>query len=114
METVLPNDIAGALADAQKSRARRRSKYRVRHGDREHPVIELTTDGFVIEADGRPPLRGYADIYLADERILRSLVICTWARDGLVGYEFKHDSLAGNIRADHAPPTHAGLLTADG
>ncbi|MEM6663997.1 MAG: hypothetical protein AAF666_17685 [Pseudomonadota bacterium] len=111
MEDILPSEIAGALADARLSNARRRTKYRVRHDFRDLPVIELTNDGFVIEADGRPPLRGYVDIYLASERVLRSLVICTWARDGLVGYEFKHDSLVSEIRPDHAPPKHAGLLS---
>ena len=80
------------------------------HG--ELPVLEFTSNGFVIEADGPPPLRGYTDIFLGDERIMHGLVMCTWARNGLVGYEFKRGTAASEIRVDHEPPAHAGLLTA--
>lgn len=95
---------------ARRDVQRRSSRLRVCAEGRDHQVMELTADGFVIEADGRPPLRGYADIFRGEERVLHGLVICSWAEDGLVGYEFKRDTAGGNIKADHAPPSHAGLL----
>ena len=114
MDTTLPEDIAGALELARRRETRTRSRLRVRVGDRDHQVMELNTNGFTIEADGRPPLRGYADIFRGEERILRGLVMCTWARDGLVGYEFKRDTVGGAIAPDHVPPAHAGLLDSPG
>ena len=111
MDAVIPPEVAGELEGDRRAQARRRSRYSVRSEDCELPVLELTPDGFVIEAEGPPPLRGYTDIFLGDERILHGLVICTWAQDGLVGYEFKRGSAANEVRADHAPPVHSGLLT---
>jgi hypothetical protein len=110
MDIVVPKEMAGAREMARRDSQRRTSRLRVCAENRDHQVMELTTDGFVIEADGRPPLRGYADIFRGEERVLRGLVICSWAEDGLVGYEFKRDTSGGEIRADHAPPAHAGLL----
>lgn len=110
METALPEGIAGALELARRRTERRQSILRVRVGNRDHQVMELTSSGFKIEADGRPPLRGYADIFRGEERVMRGLVVCTWAEDGMVGYEFKRDTIGGAIAADHVPPTHAGLL----
>ena len=114
MDNIIPSDMAGALEGDWRARARQNSRYLVRADDREHPVLELTPAGFVIEADGRPPLRGFTDIFLGEERVVHGLVICTWARDGLVGYEFKHDTKGGQVRPDHAPPLHAGLLAGPG
>ena len=110
MDAVIPADVACALEGNRRAKARRRSRYSVRWADGELPVLELTPEGFVIEAEGPPPLRGFTDIFLGDERVLHGLVICTWARDGLVGYEFKRGSAANEVRADHAPPAHSGLL----
>ncbi len=110
MDAMIPREMAGAMEGERRERARRQSQYSVRWLDGELPVLELTPDGFVIEADGPPPLRGYTDIFLGDERIVHGLVICTWSRDGLVGYEFKRGSAAKEVRVDHAPPVHSGLL----
>ena len=75
--------------------------------------MELTESGFVIEAEGRPPLRGYADIFRGDDRVLRGLVVCSWAQDGLVGYEFKRDTTGAEVSADHVRPDHAALRRVD-
>ena len=88
--------------------------YSVRWADGEMPLVELTSSGFVLAADEPPPMRGYADIFAGDERILHGLVMCTWARDGMVGYEFKRGGSVQEIRVDHAPPAHSGLLSGPG
>ena len=110
MDIVIPSEIAGAIEVARRDEVRRKSPYRVRSGQRLHTVFEWTPDGFVIESDGRPPLRGDAEVLRGDERVLQSLVICTWARDGLVGYEFKRDNSGCEVPADYVRPAHGGLL----
>ena len=110
MDAALPSQISDALAsNAAKVRASR-SRYHVRTGDLDTTVVELASDGFVIASDGRPPLRGYADIFRGDERVLRGLVICSWAQDGLVGYEFKRGTADGTVPADYVRGPVAGLL----
>lgn len=111
MDALIPADIVGAMDVARRNSERTRARYRVIAGEREHPVMELTDTGFVIEADGRPPLRGYADVFLGERRVLRSLVVCDWARDGLVGYDFKHDNSGCEVPADYARSDIAGLLS---
>lgn len=110
MDQHIPNELSGALEHERRRLARRRSRFRVRLNDVELPVLELTHDGFIIESEQRPMLRGYMDIFHGDERILHGLAVCTWVRDGMVAYEFKHDTTAGEIRVDHEPPAHSGLL----
>ena len=112
MDAILPGSIATALEAERQRENRRPSAYRVVAGGRDHTVVRLGKSGFVIEADGRPPLRGYADIMRGDERILRGLVVCTWARDGQVGYEFKREGSGADVPVDYVLPDHAGLLNA--
>lgn len=112
MESSLPPGLASEMEVARRNRTRRKGRYAVLAGDRRHPLMILTADGFAIEADGRPPLRGYVDILEGETRIDRRLVVCSWAEDGLVGYEFKRESAIGGVPADHVAPVHAGLLGA--
>ena len=113
MDTALPEHISTALAERAEKRRDRKSVFRVRAGEREAKVVELASDGFVIQADGRPPLRGYADIFRGEECILRGLVICSWARDGQVGYEFKRGTTDGTVPVDYVRGPIAGLLPAN-
>ena len=110
METALPEYVSDALHAQAGSHARRAGVFRVRAGEREIRLTELALDGFVIESDGRPPLRGYADIYRGDEPVLRGLVVCAWAQDGLVGYEFKRGTTDGTVPVDYVRGPVAGLL----
>ena len=110
MDTILPAGFSGANEMHRRTTLRRESRLRVSNDGQDHVVMELTDTGFVIEADGRPPLRGYADIFRGENRVLHGLVQCSWADDGLVGYEFKRDTAGAEVSPDHVPPVHAGLL----
>jgi hypothetical protein len=110
MESVLPGEVLSEIARDRMNSRRERTRHLVVAGDREHRILELSDRGFVIEADGLPHLRGYVEIMLGDERIARRLAVFAWVRDGLVGYEFKHDAASREIPADFVLPTHQGLL----
>ena len=112
MESSLPPGLASEMEVARRNLTRRKGRYAVLAGDRRHPLMALSAEGFAIEADGRPPLRGYVDILEGETRIDRRLVVCSWAEDGLVGYEFKRDSAGAAVAPDHVPAAHAGLLEA--
>lgn len=110
MDAVLPTDVTASLPHGQAGITRRRVPYSVRWAQGELPLVELTPNGFVVAADNPPPMGGYTDIFQGDDRIFHGLVVCTWSRDGLVGYEFKLGGGTFPVRADHAPPHHNGLL----
>jgi hypothetical protein len=114
MESMLPSDIRSALGrETGKARATV-TGLTARSGDgrteTRHGVVELTDAGMVIRAEETPHLRGFVDILKGDERIGRHLVVLSWTRDGLAGYEFKRGGHAGPAPADYERPVHAGLL----
>ncbi|MBY8974330.1 hypothetical protein KHP62_00830 [Rhodobacteraceae bacterium NNCM2] len=111
MDNGLRSEIADAIRAKELKAQRRTSRFRVVAKDRDHAILEMTDTGFVIEADDRPSLRGYVEIFRGDTRVDRRLVVCHWAEDGLVRYEFKCDSGGRNVRADYAPSGLAGLLS---
>lgn len=104
MDATIPREFAGAMKLPPKKRRKKAAGYSLRWKKQEFPVIELTASGFVIAADAPPPLGGFTDIFEGPDRILRGLATCAWARDGLVGYEFKHGTPLGPIRVDHISP----------
>ena len=111
MEHQLPPALAAEMASARGASSGRGGRVVAVAGDRRHALVALDRAGFTIRADGRPPLRGYVDILEGERRIDRRLVICCWAADGLVGYEFKRDEAAiAAVPVDHVAPAHAGLL----
>jgi hypothetical protein len=112
MESVLPGAVLTEIEMGRRKSRRARTRHLVVAGEREHRIMELTDTGFVIAADGRPHLRGYVEILLGEERIARRLAVFAWARDGLVGYEFKHEASGRDIPADYVKPAHLGLLGA--
>ncbi|MBK0399278.1 hypothetical protein H0I76_08755 [Limibaculum sp. M0105] len=64
----------------------------------------------VIRAEDTPHLRGFVDIVKGEDRIGRHLVVLSWARDGLAGYEFKRGGHAGSAPADYERPAHGALI----
>ncbi len=116
MESILPGDILSAIAKDRRKSRRAATRHLVVARERQHRILELTDTGFVIAADDDegnvPHLRGFVEIMLGDERIARRLVVFAWARDGLVGYEFKHDASSRETPADYVAPVHTGLLDA--
>ena len=110
MESILPGEVLNAIQRNRRNNRRARTRHLVVAGERQHRIVELTETGFVIESDGLPHLRGYVEIMLGDERIARRLVVFAWARDGLVGYEFKHDAASRETPADFVAPQRLGLI----
>jgi hypothetical protein len=112
MESILPGEVLSALEHDRRRSRRARTRHLVVAGDRQHRILELSDRGFVIETEDLPHLRGYVEIMNGDERIARRLAVFAWARDGLAGYEFKHDAASHETPADFVKPTRLGLLGA--
>lgn len=110
MDVGLRSEIAGAIAVKNRDTKRQESGLRVVAPNRDHKIMDLNDGGFVIESEGRPPLPGYVEIFRGDQCIDQRLVVCEWARDGLVGYRFKRASRNGQVAADYAPNGLAGLI----
>ncbi len=112
MDSILPGDVLSAMEAGRRNSRRARTRHLVVAGERQHRIMELTETGFVIAADGLPHLRGYVEVMLGEQLVARRLVVFAWARDGLVGYEFKHDDANRETPADYVEPERLGLLGA--
>ena len=101
MDDVLSGDLPSSPAAAR--RRRRARHHRVVADGRSLPILDLKPDGFVIAAEHGQRLRGFVDIMRGRKRLARRLVVCAWADDGLLGYEYKQENLSAPVAADHAP-----------
>ena len=67
---------------------------RVEAGDDSYRVLRLWSDGFTVEADVVPPLRGLVDLYDGANHLYQCLIIAADAEGGEMRYDFKRSTEA--------------------
>lgn len=85
----LPKDVLEGLRQAEREDKIRRSRLRLRMGEREIPILRLWHDGFAVAAEGAPALRGHVDIYDGARHIYTCLVVSGEIEGDEQVYEFK-------------------------
>ena len=117
MFEVLPKDVVEGLRIAQLRKLARKSRIRVQVGDEVYPVLKLWKDGFALDPENAPKLRGLVDLYDGGRHISQCLIIASSEENGMMEYEFKRNTAASDRAAldfvadDTAP---VGLLTGPG
>jgi len=109
----LPDDVRKELAAAQKTARRKRATRVVHVGDEAYPILEMTEDGFSVEADTAPRLRGFIDIYDGPRHLYQALIVASEQAGDLMRYEFKRNTAAtGSAPVDFERPDDrpVGLL----
>jgi hypothetical protein len=113
MSDFLPDAVRQELAAARKSARRKRATRVVHVGDEAYPILEMTEDGFSVEADTAPKLRGFIDIYDGPRHLYQALIVASEEIGDMMRYEFKRNTAAAASapvdfeRPDDRP---AGLL----
>ena len=102
MSTFLPKEVQEGLNTARLAGIRKSSRLRVRVGDTGFPVLRLWRNGFSVEVERVPPLRGLVDLYDGGIHLYRCLIVASEEEDGEMRYEFKRSTAA----ADKAPLDH--------
>lgn len=85
----LPKEISEGLHAAQISRARRRSRLRLRVGEVEHPILRLWVDGMALEAGAISQLRGLVDVFDGARHVLQCLIVASEVEGGELVCSFK-------------------------
>lgn len=85
----LPKDIREGLEMARARPFSRKSRLRVQLGDAVFPITRLWHDGFALDANLSPNLRGNVDIYDGARHIFRCLIVASKAENGDLICEFK-------------------------
>ncbi|WP_296417959.1 hypothetical protein [Pseudooctadecabacter sp.] len=95
----LPPSIWNEIHAAQRKADRRRSRLRVEANGDSFRILRMTSEGFVVEAETTPRLRGLVDLY-DGSRLLSQCLIMAASQDGdEMIYDFKRNTSA----ADGAP-----------
>lgn len=110
----LPQEVRDGIAAARKREQRRKSRLHARVGDAVFPILRFWDEGFALDPDRSPPLRGMVDIYDGSRHILRCLIITSAAENGELVCDFKRsatvsDSAPLDYWLEQAKPT--GLIT---
>jgi len=95
----LPKDIVEGLQAARKRAERKKSRLRVKAGDHTFTILRYWDEGFALDADEAPHLRGLVDVYDGARHLSQCLVIASAEEAGEMVYEFKRETMA----SDHVP-----------
>lgn len=99
MTTFLPKEVQMGLDMARKADLKRKSRLRVAVGESIFPVLEFKEDGFALDIDNAPKLRGLVDLYDGGRHLYQCLIVASEEEAGMMRYEFKRSTAA----TDKAP-----------
>jgi len=99
MTDYLPKDVLEGLRAAQKKAERKRSRRSVHVDDDVYPILTFTEDGFTLDAEHAPRLRGLVDIYEGPRHLYQALIVASDMQGDAMRCEFKRNTPA----SDHAP-----------
>ncbi len=93
----LPKEIRDGLDIARKRQRARKSRLRVQLGEAVFPVLRLWDEGFALDAERVPHLRGLVDVYDGARHICQCLIVASTVENGELICDFKRSTPA----ADH-------------
>jgi hypothetical protein len=99
MSEYLPKEVREGLEAARKAHLRRKSRLRVKTGEEFHPVLRCWENGFSMDAENAPHLRGLVDLYNGGVHLYQCLIVASEEDNGEMLFEFKRSTEA----VDKAP-----------
>jgi len=95
-EEFLPAAVRDGLAAARKSSLLKASRLRVESGGDSFRVLRLWGNGFALDADDAPNLRGLVDLFDGGRHLGQCLIVAADEELGELRYEFKRAIAASN------------------
>ena len=99
MSEYLPKDVREGLERARKHRLRKKSRLRVKVGDQTFTILRYWDEGFALDADDAPHLRGLVDVFDGARHMSQCLIVASEEEAGEMVFEFKRST----PHADTAP-----------
>jgi hypothetical protein len=99
MSTYIPKAVQDDLDAARLASLKKSSRVKVMVEGELHPVLRMWKNGFAVEAEATPQLRGLVDLYQGRSHLYQALIVASDCEAGEMCYEFKRSTLA----ADKAP-----------
>jgi hypothetical protein len=85
----LSKEVREGLEMARKRERARKSRLRVQLGEAVFPILRLWDEGFSLDADRAPRLRGLVDVYDGSRHVWQCLIVASSIEDGELICEFK-------------------------
>ena len=92
MSTFLSKDVLAGIEAAQKTSFKTKNRFRVEFNKNHYPIIWLTQNGFCVEAEMAPMIRGLVDLYDGDKHLKQCLIVASREENGIVHFDFKRDT----------------------
>lgn len=99
MSEYLPKEVREGLEAARKHYRAKKSRLRVRVGDQMFTILRYWDEGFALDAEDAPQLRGLVNVYDGARHLSQCLIVASEEDAGEMVYEFKRETFA----ADQAP-----------
>lgn len=90
----LPKEVREGLERARKREARKKNRFRVRVGDETFTILKYWDQGFSLDKDDAPHLRGLVDVYDGARHVSQCLIVASEEDGGEMVYEFKRETPA--------------------
>ncbi len=89
MDAHLSKEVVEGIHRARKLALRKKNRLRLHAGDEIYPILALKGDGFEMETEVAPHLRGLVDLYDGARHLAQCLIIHSEVEAGIMRYEFK-------------------------
>lgn len=108
MSEYLPKDVRIGLEQARKAAIRRSGRLRVMVGDQTFSILRMWDEGFALDIQDAPHLRGLVDVYDGGRHLSQCLIVAATEAAGEMVYEFKRATTAhGTPPRDYAVDENA-------
>ncbi len=114
MSEFLPKEVREGLELARKQALRKKSRMKVKAGDRTFTILRYWEDGFALDLDDAPHLRGLVDVYDGPQHLSQCLIIASEEGPGEMVFEFKRATIANDkppLDYERAPDAPIALIT---
>ncbi len=103
MDAFLSDEVINGINRARMQALRKKNRLRLHVGEEIYPILSLSENGFEIETDAAPHLRGLVDIYDGARHLMNCLIIQSELDGDILRYEYKrHTDVALGPAKDFA------------
>jgi len=88
----LPEEVRKGLEEAQKRDLKRKNRLRLAVGDDVYPILRFWADGFALDAEDSPHIRGFVDIFDGSKHLYQCLIVCSSLENRERVYTFKRQT----------------------
>ena len=92
MTTFISKEVQAGLDAARKAAMREKSRLRVKAGAESWKILRMWDDGFALDADAAPHLRGMVDVYDGARHLCQALIVASVEDEGEIVCDFKYST----------------------